>query len=71
MTDPAAIPKLRFGLILWAAGMVGSVAITVMALPQLLGQGQLPAPLWAISLAGLVQSALLVALAVWVGVRLT
>jgi len=73
MTDPTAIPKLRFGLVLWAAGMVGSAAITAMVLPQLLGQVQvpLPAPLWVISLAGLAQSALLLALAVWAGVRLT
>jgi membrane protease YdiL (CAAX protease family) len=73
MTDPTAIPKLRFGLVLWAAGMIGSAAMTVMVLPQLLGQMQvpLPAPLWLISLAGLAQSALLLALAVWAGVRLT
>lgn len=73
MTEPTAIPKLRFGLVLWAAGMVGSAAMTTMVLPQLLGQVQepLPAPLWVISLAGLAQSALLLALAVWAGVRLT
>jgi len=69
MTDPTAIPKLRFGLVLWAAGMVGSVAITAMVLPELLGQVPLPAPLWVISLAGLAQSALLLALAVWAGDR--
>ena len=71
MTDPTAISRLRFGLVLWAAGMVGSVAITAMVLPKLLGQAPLPAPLWLISLAGLAQSALLLALAVWAGVRLT
>jgi membrane protease YdiL (CAAX protease family) len=73
MTDPAAIPKLRFGLVLWAAGMVGSAAMTAMVLPRLLGQMQvpLPAPLWVLTLAGLAQSALLLALAVWAGVRLT
>jgi membrane protease YdiL (CAAX protease family) len=72
MTDPTAIPRLRFGLILWAAGMVGPAAITAMVLPQLLAQMQvpLPAPLWVISLAGLAQSALVLALAVWAGVRL-
>lgn len=73
MTEPTAIPRLRFGLVLWAAGMVGSAAITAMVLPQLLEQMQvqLPAPVWVISLAGLAQSALLLALAVWAGVRLT
>ena len=73
MTDPTAIPRMRLGLVLWAAGIIGSVAITAMVLPQLLAQMQvsLPAPVWVISLAGLVQSALLLALAVWAGVRLT
>lgn len=73
MTDTAAIPRLRFGVVLWAAGMAGSIAMTAMVLPQLLRQlpPPVPEPLWAILLAGLVQSALLLALAVWAGVRLT
>ena len=72
MTDPTAIPKLRLGLVLWAAGMVGSVAVTALALPHLLTQMQvsLPAPLWVLSLAGLGQGALILAVAVWAGVRL-
>lgn len=72
MTKPAGIPKLRFGLVLWAAGMVGAAALTAMALPQLLGQvpAPLPAPLWVLSLASLAQAALVLALAVWAGVRL-
>lgn len=71
MTDPSAIPKARFGLVLWAAGMAGSVAITAMVVPQLLGQqAMLPAPLWVLTLASFAQSALLLALAVWAGVRL-
>jgi membrane protease YdiL (CAAX protease family) len=70
MTDPTAIHGLRFGLVLWVAGMFGVVAITAMVLPQLLGQVTLPAPLWVISLASLAQSALLLALAVWAGVAL-
>jgi membrane protease YdiL (CAAX protease family) len=72
MTAPDKTHASRLGLALWAAGMVGSVTITVMVLPRLLEQMQvpLPAPLWAISLAALAQSALLLALAVWAGVRL-
>lgn len=72
MTEPTAIPRRRFGLVLWAAGVVGAAAITAMALPQLLQQVQapLPAPVWVISLASVLQSALLLALAVWGGVRL-
>ena len=52
--------------------MIGSVAVTAMVLPRLLAQmqGSLPAPVWLISLAGLAQSGLLLALAVWAGVRL-
>lgn len=72
MTDPAAIPRLRLGVALWAAGMIGSVAMTAMVLPQLLAQVEapLPAPLWVLSLAGGAQSAVLLALAAWAGVRL-
>ena len=73
MTEPADIPRLRFGILLWAAGMIGSAVMTVMVLPQLLQQVQapLPASVWFISFASLVQSALLLAVAVWAGVRLT
>src|SRR5262245_14384142 len=73
MADSATIPRLRLGLALWAAGMPGSAAITTILLPKLLGQVKepLPGPLWLISLAGLAQSALLLALAAWAGVRLT
>jgi hypothetical protein len=55
-------------LLLWAAGMLGVVAITATVLPQLPREIALPAPLWAISLASLAQSAVLLALAVWAGV---
>ena len=70
MTVPTARPNLRFGIVLWAAGMVGAVAITAMVLPQMLGQVPLPAPLWVLSIASLAQSALVLALAVWAGVGL-
>ena len=68
--DSARIPRLPLSLLLWLAGMLGVVVITVTVLPQLLGEVPLPAPLWVISLASLAQSALLVALAVWSGVAL-
>jgi hypothetical protein len=58
MTDTAAVPRLRFALLLWLAGIPGVVAITATVLPQLLGQMILSAPVWVISLASLVQSAL-------------
>lgn len=50
--------------------MLGVVVITATVIPQLLAEAALPAPLWVVSLAGLAQSALLVALAVWAGVAL-
>lgn len=68
--DSAKIARLRLSLLLWLAGMLGVVVITVTVLPQLLGEVTLPAPLWVISLASFAQSAILVALAVWSGVAL-
>jgi membrane protease YdiL (CAAX protease family) len=70
MIGTAEIPRLRLSLLLWLAGMLGVVVITVTVLPQLLRDVPLSAPLWVVSLASLAQSALLVALAVWAGVAL-
>lgn len=69
-TNSVEVPRLRLGLLLWLAGMLGVVVITATVLPQLLAEVTLPAPLWVISLASLVQSAVLVALTVWAGVAL-
>jgi membrane protease YdiL (CAAX protease family) len=68
--DSPKLPRLRLGLLLWLAGMVGVVVITFTMLPQLLGELTLPAPLWMISLASLAQSSVLLGLAVWAGVAL-
>jgi membrane protease YdiL (CAAX protease family) len=68
--DSTKIPRLRLGLLLWLAGMLGVVVVTVTVLPQLLGELPLPAPLWVILLASFAQSGLLIALAVWSGVAL-
>jgi membrane protease YdiL (CAAX protease family) len=70
VTDPPAVPGRRLGVVLWVAGMLGVVVVTVMVLPQLVGQMTLPAPLWLMSLASLAQSGLLLGLAVWAGVAL-
>jgi len=70
MSENAAVPRFRLGILLWMAGMLGVVIITATVLPQMLGKVPLPAPLWVISLASLAQSTLLVALAVWTGVAL-
>ena len=70
MTDRTAIPRLRLGLLLWVSGILGAVVITTTVLPQLLAQMPLPAPLWVLSVASFVQSAVLIALAAWAGVAL-
>lgn len=69
-TDTAPIPRLRVGMLLWSAGTLGAVTVTVSVLPQLSATMPLPAPLWLITAASVFQSALLVALAVWGGVAL-
>jgi hypothetical protein len=69
-TDTAPIPRLRVGILLWSAGIMGAVTVTIGVLPQLSAKIPLPAPLWLITAAGVFQSALIVALAVWGGVAL-
>ncbi|HET7711492.1 MAG TPA: CPBP family glutamic-type intramembrane protease [Thermoanaerobaculia bacterium] len=69
-TNASEVPRLRLGLLLWAAGMLGVVVVTVTVLPQLLSGLTLPAPLWVLSLASVAQSAFLIVLAVWSGVAL-
>ncbi len=68
--DVIQVPRLRLGLLLWAAGMLGVVAVTVTLLPEVLAGVPLPMPLWALSLLSVAQSAVFVALAVWAGVAL-
>ncbi|MCI0441473.1 MAG: CPBP family intramembrane metalloprotease, partial [Chloroflexi bacterium] len=51
--------------------MFGAVSVTVMVLPQLSAEVTLPAPLWLIALAGVLQNGLFLALATWAGVALT
>lgn len=70
MTLTAEVPRRRLGLLLWLAGMLGVVFLTLTVLPSLLREVPLPAPLWVVSLASLAQSAVLLALAVWAGVAL-
>lgn len=61
-------PRLRLGVLLWAAGVLGAVTVTVGVMPQLTAGLTLPAPLWLLMIAGSAQSAVLIALAVWSGV---
>ena len=70
MSHTAPIPRLRVGILIWSAGTLGAVTVTIGVLPQLSAKMPLPAPLWLITLASVFQSALLVALAVWSGTAL-
>jgi membrane protease YdiL (CAAX protease family) len=73
MADPPlkSVPRLRLATLIWLASMLGAVSVTVMMLPQLSAEVTLPAPLWMITLASILQSGLLLALATWAGVALT
>lgn len=63
-------PRLKLGLLLFLAGMLGVVALTVTVLPQVLGDASLPVPSWLVLVASITQSGLLVAFVVWLGVSL-
>lgn len=69
-TESVKTQRLRLGLCMWVAGMLGVVALTVTVLPQLLVDVTLAVPQWLVLLASTAQSALLVAVAVWLGVVL-
>ncbi|HDZ07997.1 CPBP family intramembrane glutamic endopeptidase [Pseudohongiella sp.] len=68
--DPANTSRLRLGLYMWVAGMFGVLALTMTVIPQLVADAPLGVPLWLVQLVSVAQSALLVALAVWLGVVL-
>lgn len=72
MTTISAIrvPRLKLGLLMFLAGMLGVVALTVTVLPQVLGDASHPLPSWLVLVASITQSGLLVALVVWLGVTL-
>lgn len=63
-------PRLQLSLYMWIAGMVGVVSLTLTVVPQLVADAPVSVPLWLALLASIVQSALFVAIAVWLGVCL-
>lgn len=64
-------PGLRLGGVIWLAGMAGVIVLTFTVVPQLLLKGPVPVPMWLILTASLLQSGVLLALAVWAGVALS
>ncbi len=54
---------------LWTVGLPGIIAVSWLALPALMAGRPLPAPMWVISAASAVQSMMLLALAVYTGIR--
>jgi hypothetical protein len=62
--------KVKLFTAAWLAGLPGVVAVTWLVLPGLIEGRSLPIPLWAVQVAGGAQSALLLALAVFIGVAL-
>jgi hypothetical protein len=64
-------PRLRLGLALWLAAMAGVVVLSLTVLRQMLARAPLRVPLWVAVASSVVQSGVLLALFVWVGVALS
>src|SRR5262245_22741083 len=66
--------RWKLGLLLWAASMIGIVVLCATMIPQVAAAAAatrpLPIPLWAMGLISVAQNAVVLALAVWAGVRL-
>lgn len=60
----------RLFLLTWSAGLPGVIAMAWVGVPVLLQHQNLPVPMWIVGLASGVQSALLLALAAFIGARL-
>lgn len=64
-------PRLHLGAALWVAGMAGVIALSVTVIPQLLAKSPQQVPANVAIAASLLQSGVLLALAVWAGVALS
>lgn len=60
--------RLKLGVALWVAGMAGVVAVSITVIPQLLSGADASVPIPLAIAASMLQSAILLALAVWAGV---
>lgn len=64
-------PKMRLGTLLWLLAMIGVVVGVIAIVPQLLAKSQQQVPLGVVLTASILQSGLMVAVAVWAGVALS
>ncbi|HEV2610521.1 MAG TPA: CPBP family intramembrane glutamic endopeptidase [Noviherbaspirillum sp.] len=70
MTLSSSLQLRRIGILLWCLGMPGVFAVAMEMVPPLLqGRENLP-PAWILVAASILQSALILALACWIGARL-
>jgi hypothetical protein len=64
-------PKLRLGATMWLFAMIGVVVLSFTVIPQLLAKSPRQVPLGVALAASVVQSGVMLLLAVWVGVALS
>lgn len=64
-------PRMRLAVALWLAAMAGVVVLSLTVVPQMLARAPLRVPLGIAVAASVVQSGVLIALAVWAGVALS
>lgn len=64
-------PRLRLGATLWLASMAGAVVLSLTVIPQLLAKAPQTVSLGVAVAASMVQTGVLLALAVWAGVALS
>ncbi|MEO5630040.1 MAG: CPBP family glutamic-type intramembrane protease [Thermomonas sp.] len=63
--------RTRLGIAIWLSAMVGVVIVSLTVIPQMLANAPHKAPVGIVVAASLLQSAVMVALAVWAGVGLS
>lgn len=63
--------RLRLGVVLWLTAMAGVIVLSLTVIPQILASVPQRLPMWVVVAASVVQSGVLIALAVWAGVALS
>lgn len=67
MKNSTKISKIRLGFAMWLIGMVGVLSL-LFILPGMISNRPISIPIWAVCLIQLIQSGIMLALAVWIGV---